>query len=81
MTDKINFNEPPENDHPEEGAAYLQPAAPKFYAVEYAGFWNIQNEEGYTEKANILDAENVGEKEAEKFANLIVKLLNKHYHG
>lgn len=50
----------------------------KFYAVEYSGFWNIQTGPYYTDK-NILDAEVIGEKEAEQYANLIAELLNKHY--
>lgn len=51
---------------------------PKFYAVEYAGFWNIQTDPNYGEE-NILDVEEVGEKEAEQYANLIAKLLNEYY--
>ncbi len=54
----------------------------KFYAVEYAGFWNIQKQPGYESPesgTNILDAEQVGQEAAEYYANLIAKLLNEHY--
>lgn len=52
----------------------------KFHAVEYAGYWNIQTSPYYDDDhKNILDAESIGEKEAEQYANLIAELLNKHY--
>lgn len=49
-----------------------------FYAVEYAGHWNIQRTPYYSAD-NILDAELVGAKKAKKYAELIAELLNKHY--
>lgn len=55
------------------------PEQPRFFAVEYAGFWNIQSGPSYGDK-NILDAEKVGRKESEQYAKLIVEFLNKH-HG
>lgn len=54
----------------------------KFYAVEYAGFWHIQKTpyyESLEEGTNILNAEEVGYRESEQYANLIAELLNKHY--
>lgn len=53
-------------------------APEKFHAVEYSGYWSIQTNPYYGGK-NILNAEDVGEKDAEHFAKHIVKLLNKHY--
>lgn len=44
----------------------------KLYAVEYSGFWNIQDEEGYTDKSDVLNAERVGETEAKANAELFV---------
>ena len=52
--------------------------APKFYAVESAGYWFIQSGPNY-EDPDILDAEKVGEERAEKNARLIADLLNAHY--
>lgn len=47
----------------------------KYFAVEYAGFWHIQSGPYYGD-TDILDAEQVGEDEAEKNAMLIAELLN-----
>lgn len=49
----------------------------KYFAVEYAGYWHIQNTPFYGGK-NYLDAESVGEELAEKMANKIADLLNKN---
>lgn len=49
----------------------------KYYAVEYAGFWRIQEGRRYND-LDILDAENVGAENAKNNAELIVKLLNEH---
>jgi len=49
----------------------------KYFAVEYAGFWNIQEGQYYGD-TNILDAEKVGEDVAEANAKLIAKLLNSY---
>lgn len=51
----------------------------KFHAVEFSGFWAIKTEPYYDAGEDILNADSVGEKEAEEYANLIVELLNKHY--
>ena len=48
----------------------------KYYAVQYAGFWNIQTESGYGGK-NILNSEEVGADEAELNAKRIAWLLNR----
>lgn len=48
---------------------------PKYHAVEYSGYWYIQESPFYGEK-NLLDAEDVGEEEAEKNAKQIADLLN-----
>jgi hypothetical protein len=50
----------------------------RFFAVAYCNYWGIQIGQYYGDK-DILNAEDVGEKEAEDYANLIVKLLNAHY--
>ena len=52
----------------------------KYFAVEYAGFWDIQEGQYYGD-TNILDAEKVGEDVAESNAKLIAKLLNAHYNS
>ncbi len=52
----------------------------KYYAVNYSGFWVIQLEDYYGGN-NILNAEDVGEKQAEKNAEMIVDLLNKEQEG
>jgi len=47
----------------------------KCFAVEYAGWWRIQSAPHYG-APDILNAEDVGEKQAEENANKIVDLLN-----
>ena len=44
-------------------------AEKKWHPVEYGGYWNIQNGEYYGDK-NVLDADDVGEGEAEENAKL-----------
>lgn len=50
----------------------------KFFAVEYAYFFVIQEEPGYS-NSDILNGEIVGFEQARFNAELIVKLLNEHY--
>lgn len=50
-------------------------AKQKYFAVEYAGYWQIQDSPFYGGK-NYLDAEQVGEELAEKTAKKIAELLN-----
>ena len=47
-----------------------------WYAVEYAGFWTIQDQDGFAEKADLLDADSVGEERAEANALHIIKCVN-----
>lgn len=41
----------------------------KWYAINYAGFWQIQDTDFY-EKTDVLDADHVGEEQAESNAKL-----------
>ena len=53
------------------------PKKPRFFAVEYAGFWIIQKgSDKYDEGLNILSADDVGKEFAKNNAELIVKMLN-----
>lgn len=49
--------------------------AKKYHAVEYAGYWHIQDQPYYGGK-DLLNAEDVGVEEAAKNANMIESLLN-----
>lgn len=48
----------------------------RWYAVEYAGFWNIQDVDGYIEGHNLLNADSVGEERAEANALHIIECVN-----
>lgn len=50
----------------------------QFFAVEYAGYWMIQRSPHYG-GTDIVNAESVGEKEAEMFAKKIAELLTEWY--
>ncbi len=51
----------------------------EWFAVNYAGFWNIKNTPYYDIEIDLLNAEDVGEQEAEANAALIVKAVNNHF--
>lgn len=51
----------------------------KFHAVEFAGYWTIKTEPFYDAGKDILNAEDVGQEQAEHNANTITKLLNDYY--
>lgn len=52
---------------------------PGFHAVQYANYFNIQPSPFYGDN-NILDAEDVGEDQAEMYAELLAKLLTEHFY-
>jgi hypothetical protein len=54
------------------------PIEKRIHPVAYCNFWTIQSGPYYGDK-DILNAEDVGEEEAEKNANLIANLLNEYY--
>lgn len=49
----------------------------KWYAVEYSGFWNIQNGPNY-EDVNVLDADRIGERKAKINAAYICEACNNY---
>lgn len=50
---------------------------PKWFAVDYAGFFSIQDGKGYTDK-DLLDADAVGYEAAKHNAEHIIKCVSDH---